>query len=115
MTAEEKNERISKITGKAKADFYSETINTMRWEHENSEIRHERREKRFFTIIIILIVLLVGTNLGWLIYESQFEEMTTTETITYEAEQETENGNNTNFMNGGDVIDGAPENKKDNQ
>lgn len=32
--------------------------------------------KRMFWTIIILIVALVGTNIAWLIYESQFETIT---------------------------------------
>ncbi len=60
--------------------------------HENSEIRHEKKEKRFFVVITLLIILLVGTNLGWLLYESQFEYATTTETY-YEVDTGTGNGN----------------------
>lgn len=32
--------------------------------------------KKMFWTIIILIVALIGTNLAWLIYESQFETIT---------------------------------------
>ncbi len=32
--------------------------------------------QRKFIIIIILIIALIGTNVGWLIYNSQFEEVT---------------------------------------
>ena len=39
--------------------------------------------QRKFIIIIILIIALVGTNLGWLYYNSQFE------TIAEESTQET--------------------------
>lgn len=35
--------------------------------------------KGLITIIIILIFLLFGTNLAWLIYVSQWEDVTTTE------------------------------------
>ena len=48
-----------------------------------------------FIIIIILIIALIGTNVGWLIYESQFEtitEETATQTI-----DEIENPSNSNF------------------
>ena len=34
--------------------------------------------KRLWAAIILLIVLLFGSNAGWLYYESQFEETTTT-------------------------------------
>lgn len=36
--------------------------------------------KRMFVLCVILIIALVGTNLGWFIYEQQFEEIVT-ETI----------------------------------
>ena len=56
----------------------------------------ERTIKRLWIVIIFLIVLLVGTNVAWLVYESSFEEIVTTEqTVT----QETEGGNN-NFVGG---------------
>ena len=32
--------------------------------------------QRKFIIIIILIIALIGTNIGWFIYESQFETVT---------------------------------------
>lgn len=35
---------------------------------------------RKFIIIIILVLALIGTNVGWLIYESQFETITEEET-----------------------------------
>jgi len=46
--------------------------------HESEMARMERVVKRMFILIIILIVLLFGTNAGWLWYESQFEDVTTT-------------------------------------
>ena len=57
----------------------------------------ERTIKRLWIIIIILIALFCATNLAWLIYESQFEEVNT----SIEAEQETDGGGN-NFLVGGD-------------
>lgn len=44
----------------------------------------ERQVRRMFIIIIILLIGLIGTNLGWIIYESQFD----TYTITQETEGE---------------------------
>ena len=44
--------------------------------------------KRLWAAIILLIVLLFGSNAGWLYYESQFEETTTT------IEAETDDGDN---------------------
>lgn len=69
---------------------------------ESCEMRHEKREKRYFSIIVLLIVLLVATNVAWLFYEAQFQEaqfqvqtsetVTTTTTQTVDATQETANG-----------------------
>lgn len=52
---------------------------------ESCEMRHEKREKRYFSIIVLLIVLLVATNVAWLFYEAQFQVQTqvqTSETVT---------------------------------
>lgn len=59
----------------------------------------ERTIKRLWIIIIILIGLLCVTNFAWLMYESQFEEVTTTE---IEAKQDTDGGGN-NYFIGGDM------------
>lgn len=64
---------------------------------ESCEMRHDKREKRYFSIIVLLIVLLVATNVAWLFYEAQFqvktsETVTTTTTQTAEATQETAQG-----------------------
>ena len=45
--------------------------------HESVLARMERTIKRLWILCIVLIVLFVGTNAGWLYYESQFEETTT--------------------------------------
>jgi len=49
--------------------------------------------QRKFIIIIILIIALIGTNLGWLIYESQFETVETTEQYM----EDLDNPTNSNF------------------
>lgn len=46
---------------------------------ETEMARLERIIKRQFVLIIIGLVLLIGTNACWMWYESQFEEVTTTE------------------------------------
>lgn len=67
---------------------------------QRNEQRHLRREKRFVAIIVLLIILLVGSNIGWLVYENSFEEVVTTEeTIIEGVTQETEGGDN-NFVEG---------------
>lgn len=72
------------------------TMSSADW--QRNEQRHERREKRLVWVIVLLIVLLVGSNIGWLVYESQFEDYV----ITQEVEQDAENGEN-HFI-GGDYI-----------
>ena len=46
----------------------------------------ERTIRRLWITTIIMICLLVGTNVAWLIYESQFEYFTETTTIEQDAE-----------------------------
>lgn len=74
--------------------------------YEANEVRHEHREKRYVWLIAILIFLLVGTNIGWLIYESQFEVVQDT-TIT----QENEDGYNNYIGNDGDINYGETNDK----
>ena len=62
---------------------------------------------KWFIICLVLIVLLVGSNIAWLVYENSFEDVV----VTQEVEQDAENGEN-HFV-GGDII-GETENK-DNQ
>ena len=44
--------------------------------------------KRLWILILILVFLLVGTNAAWLWYESQFEDVVTTEEIVVDAEND---------------------------
>lgn len=62
--------------------------------HEGEMNRAERANKRLWVIIIILIVALVGTNAGWIIYESQFSEVVTT------VEQQVDTGEGTAVVSG---------------
>jgi hypothetical protein len=79
--------------------------------HESAMARAERQTKSLVWVIVLLIVLLVGTNVGWLVYESQFEvvEETTTETVTYDVIQEGADTNNS-VINGGDIVNGEADN-----
>ena len=76
--------------------------------HESAMARAERQSKRLVAVIILLILLLVGSNIGWLVYNSQFEVAETNETII-EAEQD---GSGVNIVGGGDVDYGTE--SKDN-
>lgn len=76
--------------------------------HESAMARAERQTKSLVWVIVLLIVLLVGTNVGWLIYESQFEVVEET-TETYEIIQDGADTNNS-VINGGDIVNGSAEN-----
>ena len=65
--------------------------------HEGTMARAEITIKRLWITILLLIVLLVGTNAGWIWFESQFEYSQTTQEVT----QESDYGDNS-FI-GGDV------------
>ena len=52
---------------------------------ESVTLRLERSNKRLWIIIIILILTLLGTNAGWIWYESQF--------IVTEVSQDVDTGN----------------------
>lgn len=67
------------------------------WAYEGSMDRMDRANRRWWVLCIILVVLLVATNVSWVLYERQFE---VTETTTIEAEQEAD-GNGRNYIIGG--------------
>lgn len=75
--------------------------------HESTMARAERQIKSLVLVIVLLIVLLVGSNAGWLWYNSQFETVEETATTeTYTVKQDTESGNNNSIINGGEVVNG---------
>ena len=67
--------------------------------HESSMARMERQIKRGWIALIVALVMLFGSNIGWLIYESQFE--------TFYYEQDGEGINNVNLGEQGDLNNGA--------
>ena len=65
--------------------------------HESAMARMERTVRRLWVLILVLIILLVGSNIVWIAYEEQFEDVVTTE-----IEQETGDGSGSNYVIGGD-------------
>lgn len=61
-------------------------------------------------VILVLILALIGTNLAWIVYKSQFQ---TVETITeeYDIEQDAEGGNNNSIIKGSSIVNGETEDK----
>lgn len=60
--------------------------------HEMEMTRLERINKRLWIFLLIIFIALVGTNAGWIVYESQFMD----ESYSYEVTQDSgEGGQNT--------------------
>jgi len=55
---------------------------------ESQGARLERTNRRMFIVVLVLVVALIGSNLAWLYYESQFSK-----TVKIEQEAESDNGN----------------------
>ena len=70
--------------------------------HEGTMARAEITIKRLWITILLLIVLLVGTNAGWIWFESQFEDIAIS--------QENEDGYNNFVGNDGDIFNGETDN-----
>lgn len=62
--------------------------------------------KRLIWVIVLLIVMLFGSNLAWVVYESQYE----TVVETYEIDQDTMCGHNNCVIQGGEIANGTSEN-----
>lgn len=67
--------------------------------HKADMERSDKQNRRLFIAIIIAISMFFVSNIGWLVYESQFE------TITYE--QDGDGINNVNYGEQGDLNNGA--------
>ena len=54
----------------------------------------ERTIRRLWILCIILTALLVGSNIAWLVYESQYETVAQVATTNQEVQQENDSGDN---------------------
>ena len=70
----------------------------IKYMYEGLMVRQERTIKRLWILCIIMLFCLIGTNAGWIWYESQFTEIVTTET-RQDVTQDADNGQNT-FVGG---------------
>lgn len=64
--------------------------------------RMERTNHRMFIMLILMLFALLGTNAGWLYYESLWEPYTETTTQSVTQSAESESGNAVNRFVGGD-------------
>ena len=70
------------------------------YEHEAQVARSEANAKRWAVAALIIFIALIGTNAGWLVYESQYHDV-----VTVEQEAESEGAiyqNGTGSMNVGE-------------
>lgn len=68
--------------------------------YEGTMARFERIIKKLWIVVILLIVLLVGSNIAWILYEASYVDA-----VTIEASQD----GDTNIVGGGDVDYGTPD------
>lgn len=73
-------------------------------QHEKDQNRLMGLIKWLIAVILVLIVLLVGSNICWIIYENSFEDVTTAE--EYQIEQDADNGHNNSIINGCEIANG---------
>lgn len=76
-------------------------------QHEKDQNRLMSIIKSLIAVVLVLIVLLVGSNIAWIIYENSFEDYV----ITQDVEQDADNGTN-NFV-GGDYYGEAEDKNND--
>ena len=76
--------------------------------HEGAISRMERVNKRLIAIIVLLIVLLVSSNIAWMVYESQFEPCYSSCDI-----DEEQDGDGVNIVGGCDVSYGPESDNQD--
>lgn len=67
--------------------------------HQSAAARQERQIRRMWIALIVAISMLFASNIGWLIYESQF--------VTVSYEQDGDGLNNVNVGEQGDINNGA--------
>lgn len=66
--------------------------------HENMRAQMDLQIRRLIRVIVLLVVLLVGSNMAWLLYEEQYE--------TVRVQQENDRGVNNFIGNDGDITNG---------
>ena len=81
-------------------DFLQES---MAYVFEAQMARLERTIKRLFILCLVLIAVAVGTNIFWIHYEMQFEDIVVT--------QENSDGYNNYIGNDGDITNGEANDK----
>lgn len=78
---------------------------------ESATSRQERTIKRLWILCLVLIIALLGTNAGWLYYETSFDEVSVTREV-----EATADGNGDLNLNtvGGDYYGGESKSEANN-
>ena len=85
-----------------KTPYIEETVEKILYiAFEGEMTRMERVNHRLWILCICLLVALLGTNIGWIYYESQWEVVETTETTNMDASSD--NGGNAIINGEGEV------------
>lgn len=66
-------------------EIHKEEMDRLKYAHEGEVAILERHNKRAFIFALIVFIALILTNAGWIIHESLYENMVTTQTVTQEA------------------------------
>ena len=80
--------------------------------YEIERARDERMFLKLWIVIIVLIAVLIGSNIGWLIYEAQFETVETVEEVDIKSE---ENGIANYIGEDGNIYNGSDYGKENNE
>lgn len=81
--------------------------------YESATARQERTIKRLWILCIILIAALLGSNAGWIYYESQWQAVESEITQEVDAQSNGSSDLNINTV-GGDYYGGKGESKANN-
>ena len=65
---------------------YNTDDNNIRFIIESALAKLEKANTRLWVVVIILIVALLGTNAGWIYYESQWQYVQTSTEVTQTSE-----------------------------
>lgn len=71
--------------------------------YEASQARADRRFRLMWILVLVIFIAFVASNIGWMMYESQYEEVIT-------VAQENESGYNNYIGNDGSIINGKASN-----
>lgn len=69
---------------------------------ESTLARMERTIKRLWILCMILIAVIIGSNIAWIYYGSQFEDVSVEQDVTAE-----DNNGDVNVTGTGDIINGG--------